>query len=233
MAQPNYLCTIMEYNLSSMYKALLLVFIVGLMGSCNRFVRKFNYIDKLPSQISLDSTIVLLPAFSMTHHTTTNTWNMPIRQAGRPDTFTRMLKSVFDQHGMASVFDKNLMGRCMNDKVIYMKWDVYKENSFESNKCLPLQTGLYNVFFNVSMAVTESSGDNNPREFSSIISYVLVIKDSQVLYYRCYFADRVARKKHFPKGHKDREDFPYFANDQIELVVREISKELLTRIKIK
>jgi len=221
----------MEYNLSKMYKMYLLLFAVCLMTSCsNTFVRKFNFIDKLPVQISLDSTLVLLPAFSMTHHTSSNTWNVPIRQAGRPDTFIRILKSVFNQNGMMSVFDKNLSGKCMNDKVIYMKWNVEEENDFDTHKCLPLQSGLYNIFFNVSMDISESSGDNNPREFSSIICYALVIKESQVLFYRCYFAYRVARKKHFPKGSADRKDYPYFANDQIERVVKNITADLIKRI---
>jgi len=221
----------MDYNLSKMYKTFLLLFAVCLMTSCsNTFIRKHNFIDKLPSKISLDSIVVLLPAFSMRHHNDRNTWNVPIRQAGRPDTFTRLLRSVFNQNGMMSAFDRNLSGKCMNDKVIYMKWMPDEENDYATHRCLPLQTGLYNIFFNVSMNISESSGDNNSREFSNIICYVLVIKDGEVLSYRCYFGRRVARKKHFPKGSADRKDYPYFANDQIERVVKNITADLIKRI---
>ena len=166
----------------------------------------------------------------MSFHSANRDFNYPLRQNGRPDSFIRMLNSLIKEK-LGEINKEDFSSQCMDNKIIFNKWSLDDSYEFEKHKCLPQKAGKYNLFFNVAMNVSEASADFSTREFESFHCYVLVIKDSAVLYYKHFFSHRTARKSRFPKGSKEREEYPYFANDQIERVVKEITKDLLARIK--
>ncbi len=211
-------------------KKILLLFL-PLLSFCSvsRFVNRDSYIDLIPTGIPADSVIVVNPAFSMWYHEKNLSYS--IEQRGRPDSFVKFLNHEFSSRNLINILRMDLNSGCMQNKMSESNWEIGKSYDYDTHKCLPLVKDYYNVFFNVGMSVKDAEMDVSGREFESVNCYVIVIKNSKVLYYRHFASAREVKKHRFPKGSKNREDFPYFANDQIELVVREITKELLTRIK--
>jgi len=205
--------------------------IVSLTSCFHGFMDKKNFIDKMPKIISSDSVVILNPAFTMWLYSANNDFNYPLWQNGRPDSFNKILSKTLNENKLLSTLDKGISTRCMDDKITLVgKWQPEDRYSIEKHKCLKLKKEFYNVFFNVSMGVQEAVADVSGREHSRVSCYVIIIKDSSITYYKYYDSFRTARKSHFPKSSKDRKDYPYFANDQIERVVKNITADLIKRI---
>ncbi len=210
-------------------KKILLLFLPLLSGcSISRFVNRDCYIDLMPPSISADSVIVVNPAFSMWYYEKNLSYS--IEQRGRPDSFVKLLNHKFSSRNLINVLRMDLNSGCMQNKMSENNWEIRKAYDYDTHKCLPLVKDHYNVFFNVGMSIKDAEMDVSGREFESVDCYVIVIKNSKVLYYRHFASAREVKKHHFPKGSKDREDFPYFANNQIERVVKSITADLIKRI---
>ena len=213
-------------------KKLFLFIVTGTLFSCigPRFVHTNKFIDKLPKEIAIDSIYVLRPSFTMWWYSANGDQNHSLWQNGRPDSFIKRLTIELQSVCPSSHLEFTSELSCMDNKFIAGKWNMDDCYNYSVHACLPFKKGAYNVFVNTRMNVKESNADVSGREYESISTYLLMVKDSSVFYYKHFLYHRVARKTRFPKGSADRKDYPYFANDQIERVVKNIAADLIKRI---
>jgi hypothetical protein len=64
-----------------------------------------------------------------------------------------------------------------------------------------------------------------------MLPQVIVLYKNRVVYYRHYYDNVTGNKKHFPRGHPDREEWPYFPAFQLRRVVEALTRDLASRIQ--
>lgn len=97
-------------------------------------------------------------------------------------------------------------------------------------RCLGLDTNRYNIIHVFTMS-TWNTGLGDETMQSKMIPHVVVLYKNRVVYYRQYYDSVTGNKKHFPKGHPDREEWPYFPSFQLRRVVDAITRDLAKRIQ--
>jgi len=151
-------------------------------------------------------------------------------QNGRPDSFNKIFTKSLFKNQLLSNFYPKISTSCMDNKMVCNKWLTEDNYNFKKHSCIKFKEGYYNVFLNVSMGVKDAEMDISDREYESVNCYIIIVKNKDILYYKYFASIRQVKKSRFPKGSKDRKDYPYFANDQIERVVKNITADLIKRI---
>ncbi len=97
-------------------------------------------------------------------------------------------------------------------------------------RCLALDTNRYNIIHVFTMS-TWMTGLGDETLQGKMLPHVVVLYKNRVVYYRHYYDNVTGNKKHFPKGHPDREEWPYFPSFQMRRVVEALTKDLAARIQ--
>ncbi len=210
-----------------MGKLILIILLFFSSCSINKFIDRENFIDKLPSTIPADSIHLLDPAFTVWYHEKDFDYAFPSNS--RPDTFVKYLREAFSKTKISNNLNGAKNSGCLSNKNDKRDWRSEFNYDYEKHKCLSLLDG-YNVFLNVKMNISTVQGNMGGAELETINCYLNVIKDGKVLYYKNFSSVRDIKNNRFPKDSTDRKDYPYFANDQIERVVKNITADLIKRI---
>ena len=206
-----------------------LIFFLLIGCNSNKYIFKDRFIDKLGA-IPRDSIIIIAPVLSMWRFSGNRDFNFPSIERGRPDTVRKFLKQVFLQKNLDSSMYFKIDASCIRHKLNSANFHDKPINEPAFYKCLKIDSSFYNIFFYFSLDVTEVAGGSS-EEFSNIDSYILILKNGQILYYKHYNSRRRSLRKNFPRGSIDRKEFPHFTNEQIKLVVNKITEDLMKKIK--